>query len=73
MNAKHTIHIGNVVRNAVVFNFRNWSGGTEMNTDALLQAVVRLFALLHERQIEYVLVGGVALRHVCRQPQYGRH
>ena len=63
MNAKHTIHIGNVVRNAVVFNFRNWSGGTEMNTDALLQAVVRLFALLHERQIEYVLVGGVALRH----------
>lgn len=63
MDAKHTIHIGNIVRNAAVFNFRNWSGGTEMNTDALRQAVVRLFTLLHERQIEYVLVGGIALRH----------
>ncbi len=32
-----------------------------MNTDTLLQAVERLFALLHARQIAYVLVGGIAL------------
>lgn len=32
-----------------------------MNTDTLLQAVVRLFAILRERKIEYVLVGGIAL------------
>ena len=54
------VHIGQVVRNAVVFNFRNWRG-KPLNTDTLLQTVGRLFALLHERQIEYVLVGGVAL------------
>jgi hypothetical protein len=34
-----------------------------MNTDALLQAVDRLFALLHERQIAYLLVGGIAMLH----------
>lgn len=32
-----------------------------MNTDALLQSVARLFTVLHERQIEYLLVGGVAM------------
>ena len=34
-----------------------------MHTDALLQAVERLFTLLHERQIAYLLVGGVAMLH----------
>ena len=32
-----------------------------MNADTLLQTVARLFAVLHERQIDYLLVGGVAL------------
>jgi len=32
-----------------------------MHTDALLQAVERLFTLLHERQMAYLLVGGVAM------------
>jgi hypothetical protein len=54
------IHIGQVIRNAIVFNFKNWREGT-MNTDTLLQNVARLFILLRERKIEYLLVGGVAL------------
>jgi hypothetical protein len=54
------IHIGQVIRNAVVFNFRNWREDT-VNTDILLQNVARLFVLLRERHIEYLLVGGVAL------------
>lgn len=54
------IHIGNVIRNAIVFNFRNSLGGSVM-TDNLLQTVARLFALLDERQVEYLLVGGIAL------------
>ena len=54
------VHIGNVIRNAVVFNFKNRRGDT-MNADSLLQTVARLFALLRERQIEYALVGGIAL------------
>ena len=54
------VHIGKVIRNAVVFNLRNWREGM-VNTDSLLQSVARLFILLRERQIEYLLVGGVAL------------
>jgi hypothetical protein len=54
------LHIGEVIRNAVVFNIKNWRGNS-MNTDTLLQNVARLFDLLHERQIDYLLVGGVAL------------
>ena len=54
------VHIGKVVRNAVVFDFRRRQGDT-LNADSLLLTVSRLFDLLHERQIDYVLVGGVAL------------
>jgi hypothetical protein len=54
------VHIGNVIRNAIVFNFRNSLGGAVI-TDNLLQTVSRLFTLLDERQIEYLLVGGIAL------------
>ncbi|MDQ3687571.1 MAG: hypothetical protein M3430_18500 [Acidobacteriota bacterium] len=54
------VHIGNVIRNAVVFNFKDSRGGA-VNSDNLLQTVARLFALLDERQIEYLLVGGIAL------------
>lgn len=54
------LHIGNIVRNGVVFNFRNWRGN-EVSADNLLETVARLFALLKERQVDYVLVGGIAL------------
>jgi len=54
------IHIGKVIRDAVVANPQNW-GKRAVNTDALLQAVARLFDLLRERKIDYVLVGGIAL------------
>jgi hypothetical protein len=54
------VHIGKVVRNARVFNFRNPRGGG-LNDSALLEAVARLFALLEERRIDYLLVGGIAL------------
>jgi len=54
------ISIGQVIRRAVVFNFRNWRGGP-VNADSLPATVTRLFELLHERRIEYVLVGGIAL------------
>lgn len=54
------VHIGKVIRNAVVFKLKNWSGGA-LNADTLLQSVPALFALLQERQIKYLLVGGIAL------------
>ena len=58
--SRQPVHIGKVVRNARVFNFRNPPGGS-LNDSALLEAVDRLFALLEERQIDYLLVGGIAL------------
>ncbi len=59
-NLKKGISIGNVVRNAVVFNFKKWREKS-VNSDRLLHSVDRLFALLSERGIDYLLVGGIAL------------
>lgn len=61
-----TIHsstqIGNVIRNAIVFNVKNWDGGI-MNSDSLIQSVQDFFAILEGRKIDYVLVGGIAILH----------
>jgi hypothetical protein len=54
--------IGQVIRNAVIFNVKNWIGGM-MNSDSLIQSVQDLFAVLEQRKIDYVLVGGIALLH----------
>jgi hypothetical protein len=54
------IQIGNVIRNAVVFNLNKWEDNL-MDSDSLFQTVAELFALLQKRRVDYVLVGGVAL------------
>ena len=54
------VHIGEVIRNAVAFNFKN-SGEEILNADSLPESVQRLFDLLHEREIDYLLVGGIAM------------
>jgi hypothetical protein len=54
------VHIGEVVRNAIVFKPANHQGPS-VNSDLLVETVSRFFALLRERHIEHVLVGGVAL------------
>jgi hypothetical protein len=60
VNVKPKVHIGKVIQNAVVFNFKNLAKNT-VNSDTLLQNVAQLFALLKERKIDYLLVGGIAL------------
>jgi len=62
MTIQSSVQIGNVIRNAVVFNVKNWPGGM-MNSDSLLQSVQDFFALLEQRKIDYVLVGGIAILH----------
>ncbi|MDD2694452.1 MAG: hypothetical protein PHD58_00830 [Anaerolineales bacterium] len=62
MSLHSSVQIGEVIRNAVVFNAKNWLG-SPMNSDSLIQAVQDLFSILEQRQVEYVLVGGVALLH----------
>jgi hypothetical protein len=57
----HSIpEIGSVLRNAVIFNFKNPPEAI-MNADSLLAQVQQLFDLLDERKADYVLVGGIAL------------
>jgi hypothetical protein len=59
-NNSSRLHIGEVIRNAVLFN----PGSQQerlMNSDFLIETVARFFALLSEQQIDYVLVGGIAL------------
>ena len=62
MTIQSSVQIGNVIRNAVIFNTKNWIGGM-MNSDSLIQSVQDLFAVLEHRKINYVLVGGIALLH----------
>src|SRR5258706_3271933 len=58
--SRQPVHIGKVVRNAQVFNFRK-PRGRSLSETALLEAVAGLFTLLEQRQVDYLLVGGIAL------------
>jgi hypothetical protein len=60
LSTKPKVHIGKVIQNAVIFNFRNLRKDT-VNSESLLESVARLFTLFKEREIEYLLVGGIAL------------
>lgn len=62
MTIQSSTQIGDVIRNAVVFNVKNWLGGM-MNSDSLIQSVQDFFAVLEHRKIDYVLVGGIAILH----------
>lgn len=62
MTIQSSTQIGDVIRNAVVFNVKNWLGGM-MNSDSLIQSVQDFFAVLEKRKIDYVLVGGIAILH----------
>jgi hypothetical protein len=59
-NIPPRVHIGEVVRNAVLFKPGNHQERL-MNSDFLIETVARFFSVLRERQIDYVLVGGIAL------------
>jgi hypothetical protein len=62
MTIQSSTQIGDVIRNAVVFNIKNWLGGM-MNSDSLIQSVQDFFTLLEQRKIDYVLAGGIASLH----------
>lgn len=58
LEAQRPVHIGKVVRNALVFGSPR---GATVSDSSILDTVGRLFALLDERRIDYLLVGGIAL------------
>ena len=60
------VHIGSVIGQAIVFNPRSSGRLKDMDFDALLASSPQLFDLLDNRGVEYVLVGGIAMRvHVA--------
>lgn len=56
--AAREVRIGEVIGNAHVFD---WKRGAHVDEMALKDRIERLFALLAERQVDYLLVGGIAL------------
>lgn len=62
MSIHSTLQIGQTIRNAILFDVKNFPA-TSMNSDSMIQSVQELFALLEQRHINYVLVGGIALLH----------
>ena len=62
MTIQSSVQIGNVIRNAVVFNVKNWVDGMA-NSDSLFRSVQDFFSILEQRKIDYVLVGGIAMLH----------
>lgn len=60
LDSSSQVHIGEVIRNAVLFNPGNPQHRL-MNSDSLIETVGQFFTLLSEREIDYVLVGEIAL------------
>lgn len=54
------VSISKVIRNGVLFDMKNWQYNLS-NFEKLPSIVERLFSLLSERDIDYLLVGGIAL------------
>jgi hypothetical protein len=52
--------IGEIIRHGVLFDVKNW-GSRVFSSDNLMTLVEQLFTTLSDRQIDYLLVGGVAL------------
>lgn len=59
MTIQSSAQIGNIIRNAVAFNVKNWSGDI-VNSDSLIQSVQDLFSVLEKRKIDYALTGDIA-------------
>lgn len=54
------VSIGEVIKNGVLFDMKNWSVDLS-NVEQLPDIIERLFSILAERKIDYILVGGIAL------------
>jgi hypothetical protein len=54
------VNIGEVIKNGVLFDMKNWHDNLS-NAEQLPDIVKKLFTILSEREIDYILVGGIAL------------
>jgi hypothetical protein len=55
-----TAAIGEIIQNGILFDMKNW--GDELSNVGNLPTIIdRLFLMMEERKVDYLLVGGVAL------------
>ncbi|NET48892.1 MAG: nucleotidyltransferase family protein, partial [Merismopedia sp. SIO2A8] len=60
MNKSTTLDISEIVKNGILFDIKNWP--TVMSEDTRFADIIQqFFGMLSEREINYLLVGGVAL------------
>lgn len=59
--ATNLVNISEVILNGVLFDPKNSEAARAMDVPELVDAVRRLFAMLEEREIDYLLVGGIAM------------
>ncbi|CAN5789758.1 hypothetical protein BH23CYA1_BH23CYA1_19260 [soil metagenome] len=52
--------IGDIIRDGVLFDVKNW-GSEPPDVNQLPEAIEQLFDIFEQRQIDYLLVGGIAL------------
>lgn len=69
-NIPARVHIGEVVRNAVLFNPEN-SRERAVNSDMLIETVSRFFALLRERENEHVARRRHSIAAIRRRSKHG--
>ena len=54
------VAISEIVKNGIIFDPKNWQKAM-YNTDSLVQNIEHIFDTLNQRNINYLLVGGIAL------------
>ena len=59
--SSHVVDIGDVILHGIVFDPKNSVRVHSMDADELVRSVPRLFDLLDQRQVDYLLVGGIAM------------
>ncbi len=57
----HLVNISEVILHGIVFDPRNSEALHAMDAQELVHAIRRLFAVLEQRAIDYLLVGGIAM------------
>ncbi|MGB9673813.1 MAG: hypothetical protein ACPL3P_06705 [Anaerolineales bacterium] len=60
MSLSDSGQIGEIIQNAHTFNPRNWQGNP-MTSNPLISSAQKFFEILEQRQIKYILAGGIAL------------
>lgn len=59
--AENLVHISEVIVNGVLFDPKNTEAWSKLDVEGLYRSAPRLFDLLEERGVDYVLVGGIAM------------